>query len=168
MPSTLVSNDHALLAARAAAAPWITKPVNGGDYARELAAVLEIAPQKDGSLAAPSIAQERLVPPGDPGLRHRRPVLRLPAHRRRARLPLHRRLQGGALPLGDLEPGIVERLGALMTRLDLDYGAADFKADPQTGRLRFLEINNGPMFSGFDATCAGQLSGAIADFLSGT
>ena len=41
----------------------IAKPVNGGDYARELADIMKTAPQREGSLASPWIVQERLVPP---------------------------------------------------------------------------------------------------------
>jgi hypothetical protein len=48
----------------------------------------------------------------------------------------------------------------------MDYGAADFKADPETGALRFLEINNGPMFTAFDRASEGRLTRAMAEHLS--
>lgn len=45
--------------------------------------------------------------------------------------------------------------------------AADFKACPRTGRLLFLEVNSGPMFSAFDAAGHGCLTAAMADWLAG-
>jgi hypothetical protein len=51
---------------------------------------------------------------------------------------------------------------ALTDRLGLDYGAADFKICPETGRWSFLEINTMPMFAGYDVTAKGRLSDAMA------
>ena len=48
-----------------------------------------------------------------------------------------------------------------MSRLGMDFGAADFKADPDTGQLLFLELNSSPMFARFDQISGGQLCAAI-------
>jgi D-alanine-D-alanine ligase-like ATP-grasp enzyme len=53
-----------------------------------------------------------------------------------------------------------------MTRLGLDFGAADFKTDPDTGELIFLELNTSPMFAKFDLVSGGQLTAAIIQELT--
>ncbi len=53
-----------------------------------------------------------------------------------------------------------------MAELQMDYGAADFKTDPETGELVFLELNSSPMFARFDLEINGQLSRAVAAELS--
>ncbi|MEI9936574.1 MAG: hypothetical protein WDO69_05050 [Pseudomonadota bacterium] len=68
-------------------------------------------------------------------------------------------------PLSKLEAGLLERLAALMAALQMDFGAADFKMSPTTGRLCFLEINSGPMFAALDAVSSNSVSDAIIDFL---
>jgi hypothetical protein len=57
-------------------------------------------------------------------------------------------------------------LGRLMDGLGLDFGAADFKTCPETGRFLFLEVNSAPMFAGFDRVAAGALCDAIWDWLA--
>ena len=56
---------------------------------------------------------------------------------------------------------------ALTNAKSLDFAAADFKAEPASGRLLFLEINNGPMFVAFDRAAGGELSAAIVCALAG-
>jgi hypothetical protein len=53
-----------------------------------------------------------------------------------------------------------------MNILRLDFGAADFKTCPKTGRFLFLEVNSSPMFAAFDAASDGAVSRAIAESLS--
>ncbi|MEZ5451488.1 MAG: hypothetical protein R3E93_01530 [Thiothrix sp.] len=63
-------------------------------------------------------------------------------------------------------PGeLVEKLAQLSGHLGLDFAAADFKTDPATGELQFLEINTNPMFAGFDQVAAGALSDAMLRYL---
>ena len=52
-------------------------------------------------------------------------------------------------------------LRKLMSWLGTDFGAADFKTDPDTGQLLFLELNSSPMFARFDQVSGGQLCAAI-------
>jgi hypothetical protein len=52
-----------------------------------------------------------------------------------------------------------------MDEFGLDFGAADFKASPETGRPLFLEVNSAPMFAAFDRVAAGALCDAILDWL---
>jgi glutathione synthase/RimK-type ligase-like ATP-grasp enzyme len=168
IPSTLVTNDFELLTQEAERQRFIVKPVNGGDYTRELKDVLEIAPHKGDCLPAPAIVQERLVPPEIRvyGIGGRFFAFRLVADA----LDYRSTTACKVLPMSeaDLPSALLDGLGALMQRLKMDFGAADFKACPEAGRLRFLEINNGPMFAAFDAVCERRLTHAIADFLSMT
>ena len=166
IPVTTVSNDHALLSAMVEQQQLIAKPVNGGDFTRELSDIMKTAPHRDGSLAAPSFVQERLVPPE---VRIYWIAGRTFAFQVEADALDYRSTSDcKVLPIEDniLPPEIFQALGRLMERLEMDFGAADFKACPTTGRLRFLELNNGPMFAAFDNACQGRLTAAMVDFLS--
>lgn len=166
VPRTLVTNDHALLAGWMEREPLVAKPVNGGDYTRPLDDILKSAPQRDGALAAPSFVQERLVPPEVRvySIAGRYFAFQLVADA----LDYRTTSDCKVLPLDEttLAPSLLEGLGRLLERLQMDYGAADFKADPATGALRFLEVNNGPMFTAFDNACGGRLSRAMAEHLT--
>jgi hypothetical protein len=50
----------------------------------------------------------------------------------------------------------------------MDFGAADFKTDPETGQLVFLELNTSPMFARFDQVSGGQVCAAIIHELTAT
>jgi hypothetical protein len=58
-------------------------------------------------------------------------------------------------------PQEVSRLRDLMSRVGLDFGAADFKTDPETGQLVFLELNTSPMFARFDQVSGGKVCAAM-------
>jgi hypothetical protein len=165
VPSTFVSNDFELLSRRLEAGPLIAKPVNGGDYTRELSEVLRAAPVQGSSLPAPAVVQEQLVPPE---VRVYRVGERFFAYQLVAdALDYRTTADCKVLPLddADLPEGLTDGLRALTDRLQIDFGAADFKACPRTGRLLFLEINNGPMFAAFDAVSGNRLTDALIDFL---
>jgi glutathione synthase/RimK-type ligase-like ATP-grasp enzyme len=166
IPSTLVSNDFELLSAEMEKRQLIVKPVNGGDYTKELREALEIAPVLNSSLASPAIIQERLTPPE---IRVYRIGQGYFPYQLVADALDYRSIsdcQVIPLELSDLPEGLIDRLGALMDRLQMNFGAADFKASPQTKRLLILEINNSPMFAAFDAVSQGRLTNAMVDFLS--
>lgn len=165
IPSTVVSNDFELLSRKLETHALITKPVNGGDYTRELSEVLRSAPVLDSSLPAPAIVQERLVPPE---IRVYRVGERFFAYQLVADALDYRTTADCnvvSLELEDLPAGLTDKLRALTDRLQIDFGAADFKACPGTGRMLFLEINNGPMFAAFDAVSNNRLTNALVDFL---
>ncbi len=165
IPSTIISNDYSLLSSAVEERELIVKPVNGGDFARDLKEILPGAIVSNGSLASPGIVQERLVPPE---IRVYKVDGRyFPYQLVADALDYRSTSDCKVIPLevSDLPPGLTDRLGELMDRLQMDFGAADFKACPRTGRLQFLEINSGPMFVAFDAVSAGRLTNAIADFL---
>jgi len=165
VPPTLVTNDHELLTAELERREMIVKPVNGGDFARDLREVLPGAATVNGSLASPAIVQRRLVPPE---IRVYRIAGRCFPYQLVADALDYRTTadcQVVPLEVSDLPGGLTDRLAALMDHLQMDFGAADLKACAETGRLQFLEINNSPMFAAFDAASGGRLTHALADFL---
>ena len=69
--------------------------------------------------------------------------------------------QDAELLLLDAVPSEVEQLRSLMAALNMDFGAADFKTDPVTQQLVFLELNSSPMFTRFDQVAHGRLCEAM-------
>lgn len=166
IPSTLASNDFELLSREMEKRQLVVKPVNGGDYTKELKEALEVAPVLNSSLAQPAIIQERLTPPE---IRVYRIGESYFAYQLVADALDYRSTSDCKvipLELSDLPEGLIGRLAALTDRLQLNFGAADFKACPHTGRLLFLEVNNSPMFAAFDAVSEGGLTNAMVDYLS--
>jgi hypothetical protein len=172
IPFTLVTNElDALEAIAPGLGPLIAKPVPGGGFAQGVDELLAGTQRRDGRSAAPAFVQGRLVPPevrvygvGE-GKTRRFVAFRVESD------ALDYRADDAArvvhLPLGQVDADAVEGLGRLMDALAMDYGAADFKACPDTGRLVFLEINSGPMFAAFDDVSGFAVSDAILDFLTG-
>ena len=158
-PETLVTNDPDMPGDDAAA--WIAKPVNGGDYTRLLADA-----RADGAWAAgmePAIVQRRLV---GPELRIYRVGDRWFAFRLDSEALDYRATRDVAIGLVPAPEDLTGPLRRLMDRLGLDFGAADFKTCPETGRPLFLEVNSAPMFVAFDRAAAGALCDAIIDWLA--
>lgn len=166
IPSTLASNDFELLSREMEIRQLVVKPVNGGDYTKELKEALEIAPVLNSSLASPAIVQERLTPPEIRVYRIGRSYFPYQLVADALDYRSTSDCQVVPLEISDLPEGLIDRMVALTNRLQMDFGAADFKACPQTGRLLFLEINNSPMFAAFDAVSEGRLTNAMVDYLS--
>ena len=64
-------------------------------------------------------------------------------------------------------PAVLAALRRLMQAVSMDFGAADFKTDPATGELVFLELNSSPMFARCDLEIGGAISRAIVQELTG-
>jgi hypothetical protein len=168
IPRTLVTNDRARLAAEAAATgAMIAKPVPGGGYCHPLDEMLAAAPERDGRTASPAIVQNRLAPPEVRvyAVGGRFIPFAVRSDRLDYRTSDETRVE--PLPLEAVPADLLAGLGRLMDGLGMDYGAADFKTDPATGRLVFLELNSSPMFAAFDAASGSAVSDAIIDFLRG-
>ena len=160
IPETLITNDRARLASFA---PGVVKPINGGGYCEPLAEVLERTPMRDGRLAAPAIVQQRLVPPevrvyaiGD----------RYFAFNVISPELDYRSTQNCRVEAMEVPSELTKGFGALLEILGLDFAAADFKTCPETGRLLFLEVNNGPMFAAFDRATNGELCHTMVHMLN--
>ena len=160
IPSTWVSNDVALLTARLGA-PTIAKPVAGGGLCQTLDDALVATPAGAAFSAMPALIQPRLA---SPELR----VFIIGEHVFTFAIDSpsldYRALQDVALrylpPPAEAEP-----LRQLMREFGMDFGAADFKTDPDTGALTFLELNTSPMFARFDEACDGALCSAMVTTL---
>ncbi|MFL6196050.1 MAG: RimK family alpha-L-glutamate ligase [Thermoanaerobaculia bacterium] len=163
VPPTLVTNHLAELPGFAPERPKIVKPINGGGHCQRLDEVLETTPSRDGVAASPAIVQTELVPPEVRvfGIGGRFLAFSVASDDLDYRVRQSARVEA----LAEVPDGLAEGLGQLMDGMGLDFGAADFKTCPETGRLLFLEINSGPMFAAFDQAAGGAVAGAIADFL---
>jgi glutathione synthase/RimK-type ligase-like ATP-grasp enzyme len=160
-PDTWVSNDVALLKARLDQ-PAIAKPVAGGGYCHTLEEA--VADVHAAYSAMPALIQPRLVAP----------ELRVfvVGQQPMAFEVSSPSLDYRALQDAEVEPVPVpepeaQALLALMRELRMDFGAADFKTDPATGALVFLELNTSPMFARFDAACGGVLAACMVQHLLG-
>ncbi|HET6765195.1 MAG TPA: hypothetical protein VFH27_16025 [Longimicrobiaceae bacterium] len=167
IPRTLVSNDTARLHARAGDGPMVVKPVGGGGYCEPLEAMLAAAPVRDERTAAPAIVQNRLEQPEVRIYHVGGRFLPFRVHSEVLDYRASGETRVEALPPDAVAAELVEGLGRVMEMLQMDFGAADFKTDPQTGRLVFLELNSSPMFAAFDAVSDDAVSDAIIDFCTG-
>ncbi|HET7233118.1 MAG TPA: hypothetical protein VFJ16_24120, partial [Longimicrobium sp.] len=151
--------------------PMIAKPVPGGGFAQDVAELLAKTPRREGRSAAPAFVQRRMLAPEvrvygvGRGSTRRYIPFRVESDALDYRADAESRVVH--LPLEEVDAEAVAGLGRLMDELEMDYGAADFKTCPETGRLVFLEINSGPMFSAFDEVSGWAVSDAILDYLSG-
>jgi hypothetical protein len=170
IPRTVMTNELDEVERYAAEiGPMIAKPVPGGGYAQKVEDLLKKTERRGGRSAAPAFVQERLVPPEvrvygvGAGDRRRFVAFRVESTELDYRADDDSRVVH--LPIEEVDEAVIAGLGRLMDALEMDYGAADFKADAATGELRFLEINSGPMFSAFDAASDFAVSDAILDWL---
>ncbi len=162
-PATWLSNDVARLRERQARGPAIAKPVAGGGLCQTLDhALLAVAPDTACS-AMPALVQPRLVAPE---LR----VFVIGRHTLAFRVDSpsldYRAEQDATVTPCDVPPE-AQALRRLMQRFRMDFGAADFKTDPATGALCFLELNTSPMFVHFDQVSEGAVCRALLDHLLG-
>jgi hypothetical protein len=157
IPATLVTNEVEKFGADKLDS-LVAKPVAGGDYCHLLADALNKAELRNGLAATPAIIQKRLVPP-----EIRIYVIGQSAFAFEVRSSSldYRVKQDVELVLLPEVPKEVRMLRKLMARLGTDFGAADFKTDPDTGQLLFLELNSSPMFARFDEVSEGQLCAAM-------
>lgn len=163
IPRTWVSNDVARLREAQALGPHIAKPVAGGGHCQTLEdALAPLAPALAHS-AMPALIQPRLVAPecrvfvvGQQALAFevRSPSLDYRVHQDAEVHPID-------------PPDGLPALLRLMADFQMDFGAADFKTDPDTGQWVFLELNTSPMFVRFNQASEGRLCRAMVQHLVG-
>jgi glutathione synthase/RimK-type ligase-like ATP-grasp enzyme len=163
IPSTLITNEIGRFPGTRIES-MVAKPVAGGDYCYSLREALEKAEVRNGLTAVPAIVQQRLVAP-----EKRIYVIGASSFAFEVRSDSldYRVKQDAELILLPEMPPELESLRRLMSLLGLDFGAADFKTDPETGQLVFLELNTSPMFARFDEVSRGQLCAAMVKELVG-
>jgi hypothetical protein len=142
----------------------IAKPVAGGDYCYPLEDTLGAFPHGAAVVPMPAIVQQRLVAP----------EIRIYVIGRRVfayemQSPsLDYRLKQDAVVVPVAVPEAESAaLRRLVAGVGMDFGAADFKTDPASGALVFLELNTSPMFARFDAASDGELCRAMVAELCG-
>lgn len=164
IPTTLITNHLGRLDAFEPERGKIVKPINGGAHTRRLREVVGSTQNRGGVAAAPAIVQTELVPPEVRVFRVGNAFLafQVISDELDYRSTQETRVEPIPVPAG-----LARGLGWLTDSLGMDFGAADFKTCPETGRLLFLEINTSPMFAAFNAAAAGAVTGAMADFLAG-
>lgn len=160
IPSTIVTNEKAQLLADPDGA--IAKPVAGGGYCLSLRDAIERAEVRQERLAMPALVQKRLAAPE---VRVYVIGQETFAFEMRTESLDYRVKQDVELILRE-PPEEASALRCLMKKLQMDFGAADFKTDPETGRLTFLELNTSPMFARFDYDSQGQLCRAMVRALT--
>jgi hypothetical protein len=138
----------------------IAKPVAGGGLCQTLEDALK-GITVDYS-AMPAIIQPRLVAP-----EVRLFVVGHEAHAFLVESPsLDYRAEQDAEVSYIETPDEVTALRQLMASMRMDFGAADFKTDPATGELVFLELNTSPMFARFDHASGGALTESMVKHLT--
>lgn len=167
---TVIGNDLSMMRAQAAHGPSIVKPVSGGDLAMELDAALARCPSHASAMIMTGIVQKRLVAP-----EYRIFLVGSSAYAFRVDSPLldYRADQTSVnVTFADMtQPELAELeqpLRALAGMIGLDFCAADFKTDPETGELMFLEVNEQPMFARFDDVSGGVLCDSMVEALVGS
>lgn len=158
IPITLISNDLKELIHLQSKNKMVAKPVNGGGHCRYLEELLKSTEQKSGRAASPAIIQSTLVPPEIRvfGVHGNFFVFTVIADALDYRTVLHCEVK--ELPIESVPDVLLDGLQRLMSKMEVDFCAADFKACPDTGKLLFLELNSSPMFIKFDEACNGRLS----------
>jgi len=163
VPQTRVDNTLGGLDGFLPGQQRVAKPVAGGGLCRPLDEDSLTARSRGGVLPTPAIVQQRLVPPE---LRVYRVGERLLGYQLSSPSLDYREKQDARLAPVPVPSPIARGLVALAQQLRLDWLAADFKTDPRTGRLCFLEVNTAPMFAAFDHVDGGRLADALVEALA--
>lgn len=166
IPRTLITNELDALERMEGAGEMIAKPVPGGGYTQMVGELLRTTERIGGRSAAPAIVQQRLVAPEVRiyGIGGRFLPFQVISDHLDYRADNRTRVE--PRPLESIDPVLIAALGRLVERLGMEYAAADFKTDAETGELVFLEINSGPMFVAFDRASGFAVSDAILDYLT--
>jgi hypothetical protein len=161
VPPSLLSNEFATVRAWRSG-PLIVKPAAGGEYTATLDALLA-GDGPAGPRCYPRFAQPKLDRPELRVYRIGKTVLGFSLDSPDLD---YRTRQKVTLAPARVPPPLARSLVALCDAIGLDFAAADFMCDPETGAFVFLEVNSQPMFAAFDAVCDGRLCDAIIDHLA--
>jgi len=137
----------------------IVKPINGGGYCRDFSEIISKTQTHENKITSqPAICQEKLI----------QPELRIYGIRKiffcfwvLSESLDYRENQDCELkyvPNEEIDENIFIGLALVMSHFGLNFCAADFKTNPEDGKLLFLEINSSPMFVVQDKTSEGKLT----------
>jgi len=162
IPDTLISNELELIGKQKRNVK-VAKPVNGGGFCQEIDVLIKHTALRNGKAASPAIIQQKIV---GPDIRIYRIGEQYFGFQIESDALDYRQAKKTKIQyLEKLPPSLLKKLGKLMDKTGLDWGAADFKYDRKTGKYFFLEVNSNPMFSVFDRVSEGKLSFAILQVL---
>ena len=162
VPDTYVTND--LTETVGGYKDFIAKPVMGGGYCHPLDAIVEDTEFRSGYTAHPAIVQQCVK--GDDIRIYRVGEKYLAFSITSDKIDYRQTLNHTIEVLEKIPEAIVKHLSDLMNRMQLNWGAADFKRCAQTGQWYFLEVNSNPMFSVFDRKVDQKISQSILQFLT--
>jgi hypothetical protein len=163
IPWTTVTNYLAELRANPSLPDFVVKPINGGDYCRNLAEVLPDTEIRAGVSATPAIIQERLI---TPDIRVYVVGRKIFVFKITSPCLDYRQDPSPAVEyITGFDPLLGAKLRRLNRALGLDFSASDLKTCARTGRLKFLEINSSPMFVAFDKASDGKLVDGMIEAL---
>jgi glutathione synthase/RimK-type ligase-like ATP-grasp enzyme len=142
---------------------WIEKPVHGGEHTK----VLDVGSKTHfgtGVSIETITLQAKMVKPEyrffRVGNSYRAFTMDSPSLD-------YRENQDATVKPVDFPEGHKDKFEKMTDILGLDFAAADYITNPETGELSFLEVNSGPMFTAFDLAADGALSKDMFDFLLG-
>lgn len=162
VPETVITNDQEIVE-RLSTSQSVTKPVAGGDYCYDLSSILNTIEFRDGYSATPGFIQNKLVSPEIRIYIIGNYCFSFEMQSRSLDYRIQQDVE--VIPL-EKHPPEIEGLKQLMRTLKMNFGAADFKTDRDTGRLLFLELNSSPMFAAFDQVIHGNLCHAMIKTLT--
>ena len=161
IPRTLISNQVQSFQQVEQPDQYIIKPVTGGKYTITLADFLTDENLKKNTQLPLFYLQNRLI---QPEMRIFGIGKQFFAFNIQSGLLDYRIDQSVEVTAVEVPKRLSRKLALLMEHLNLDYGAADFKTCPKTGKLIFLEINSNPMFAKFNQVSNGAICRAMIDW----
>lgn len=166
IPPTLISNARPAIEALGAPEGHIAKPVAGGSYVMTLSEALVGIRWVNDCSAGPAMVQPMLSYPERRIYRVGEEFFAFDIGARTTDSRLDAEGTIAPVDLKSLPVGIVDKLHSLTEELRCDFCAVDMKTDPVSGELVFLELNNGPMFMGYDRTCGGEMARSMVRYLA--
>ena len=161
VPDTYVIND--LTETVGGYKDFIAKPVMGGGYCHLLSSITDDTELRSGYTAHPAIVQQYIK--GD-DIRVYRVDEEYFAFSITSNKIDYRQTSNHTIEVLEKIPkAIVKHLSDLMNRMQLNWGAADFKRCARTEQWYFLEVNSNPMFSVFDRKTKGKIGQSILKFI---
>lgn len=172
IPKTNVTNSKDYLDGLGQPANFITKPAAGGSYCISLDDALEQTQWEEGADkkevgACPAFVQEKLR---YPEFRVHRIGEKYFAYNINSETLDSRIDRDGSIIYLDIKTfpqDVLDKIKNLTTDIGCDFCAIDIKTDPDIKELVFLELNNGPMFMGYDKTSGGQMATEMVKYLVG-
>jgi hypothetical protein len=166
IPETLISNDAEKIVRFSQQHDGaVAKPVNGGGYCKPLAEVFRVELAREGIMPIPAFIQEKLSYPEFRVYRigKRFMAFKIESSRLDYRISSESTME---MVMHDVEPLAREMplMSSMAEMLGLDFCAFDLKTGAD-GRLRFLEVNTGPMFAAHDSASGGRLTEMIIEEL---